>query len=520
MNEKQNATIQNGTPDPFIDFGKDAYGYLEVELTGKGGEDIELAIGEVVKNGRLDRNPGGFRCFKKMNLALKKGTHRYRFEIPEHVAPAPWLPKCYPPAEAGGEIAPFRYLEINGYEGPVKAERHAVFAPFDDNAARFHCSDEKLNRIWEFCKYSIKATTAFGMYIDGERERLPYEGDTYINQLGHFCCDASYDIARKTIEHFFDHPTWPTEWRLLTPILVRDYLLYSGDTDSVTRWLPKLKEKLLLDHAGDDLLIRGTSEIRDIVDWPEKERDSYEFGEVNLVPNCYHCGALLAMHELSGDPFYLERAAAVRKAIRKFMLKNGMFVDNPASAHTSLHSAMFAIRFGIADPAEYPALASLIRAKEMACSVYGAQFLLEACYRCGLADHALHLMTASGLRSWQNMLDKGATITMEAWDDSLKPNQDWNHAWGAAPANIIPRELCGVRPTAPGFQTFELDPQIASLREVSLVQPTKHGPVKLEIRGSTLELSVPEGTRCIAGKRILEPSRHVWKLDKTEKVLF
>ena len=400
-----------------IDFGKDAYGYLEVELTGKGGEEIELAIGEVVKNGRLNRNPGGYRCFKKMNLALKKGTHRYRFEIPEHVAPAPWLPKCYPPAEAGGEIAPFRYLEINGYSGPVKAERHAVFAPFDDNAAHFHCSDEELNRIWEFCKYSIKATTAFGMYIDGERERLPYEGDTYINQLGHFCCDASYDIAGRTIEHFFDHPTWPTEWRLLTPILVRDYLLYSGDTDSVTRWLPKLKEKLLLDHAGDDLLIRGTSEIRDIVDWPEKERDSYEFGEVNLVPNCYHYGALLVMHELSGDPFYLERAAAVRKAIRTLMLKNGMFVDNPDSNHTSLHSAMFAIRFDVADPAEYPALVSLIRAKGMACSVYGAQFLLEACYRCGLADHALHLMTAGVPHALEGVVlaaepDGGPSVTL------------------------------------------------------------------------------------------------------------
>ena len=43
----------------FIDFGKDAYGRLEVELTGKGGERIELAIGEVATNGRLNRSPGG-----------------------------------------------------------------------------------------------------------------------------------------------------------------------------------------------------------------------------------------------------------------------------------------------------------------------------------------------------------------------------------------------------------------------------------------------------------------------------
>ncbi len=498
--------------ETIIDFGKDAFGWLEVELTGKGGEEVELAIGEVIRDGRINRDPGGFRCFRKMNLILREGTHTYRFEIPPHVAPNPALPKCYPPEEAGGEIAPFRYAEIRGYSGAFKAIRHAVFAPFDDNAADFRCSDERLNRIWEFCKYSIKATTAFGMYVDGERERLPYEGDAYINQLGHFCCDAGYDMARRTIEYFFGHPTWPTEWRLITVLLARDYALYSGDEESIRRWMPELKEKLLLNHAGTDLLIRGTQDVRDIVDWPVGERDGYEFGEVNLVPNCYHYGALLAMYELSREEWYLRRAAEVKQAIRGSMLKNGLFVDHPGSTHTSLHSAMFAIRFGVADAAEYPALVSVIRSRGMACSVYGAQFLLEACYRCGLADHALALMVGGGLRSWRNMLDKGATITMEAWDDSLKPNQDWNHAWGAAPANIIPRGLCGIRPLSPGFGMFDVNPQIASLSSVSLRQPTKHGPIELEIQDGRMELAVPEGTRGIFRKQVLTPGKHCMNL--------
>ena len=98
--------------ETIIDFGKDAFGWLEVELTGKGGEEVELAIGEVIRDGRINRDPGGFRCFRKMNLILREGTHTYRFEIPPHVAPNPALPKCYPPEEAGGEIAPFRYAEI------------------------------------------------------------------------------------------------------------------------------------------------------------------------------------------------------------------------------------------------------------------------------------------------------------------------------------------------------------------------------------------------------------------------
>jgi alpha-L-rhamnosidase len=64
----------------------------------------------------------------------------------------------------------------------------------------------------------------------------------------------------------------------------------------------------------------------------------------------------------------------------------------------------------------------------MACSVYGAQYLLEALYEMGEADAAVSLMTASTLASWTNMMKVGSTMTMEAWDVSIKSNLDWNHS--------------------------------------------------------------------------------------------
>jgi hypothetical protein len=85
----------------------------------------------------------------------------------------------------------------------------------------------------------------------------------------------------------------------------------------------------------------------------------------------------------------------------------------------------------------------------MVCSVYGAQILLEALFARQEADAALALMTASTLRRWNNMIAAGATMTMEAWDVSLKSNLDWNHAWGAAPANIVGRDVLGVTPASP-----------------------------------------------------------------------
>jgi alpha-L-rhamnosidase len=132
----------------------------------------------------------------------------------------------------------------------------------------------------------------------------------------------------------------------------------------------------------------------------------------------------------------------------------------------------------------------------MACSVYGAQYLLEACYASGMADHALELLTAATNKSWMHMInDVGTTITLEAWDNTDKPNEDWNHAWGAAPANIIPRLLMGIEPIEPGFRRVRLRPQPASLAHARITVPTVRGPIQAAIRqdghGYQLDATLP-----------------------------
>lgn len=86
-------------------------------------------------------------------------------------------------------------------------------------------------------------------------------------------------------------------------------------------------------------------------------------------------------------------------------------------------------------------------------------------------------MTAEHDRGWLNMLRAGSTMTLEAWDWRYKNNLDWNHAWGAAPANIIPRFLVGVRPAEPGFAKVRLAPRPGWLREFEAKVPTPKGPV-------------------------------------------
>ncbi len=99
----------------------------------------------------------------------------------------------------------------------------------------------------------------------------------------------------------------------------------------------------------------------------------------------------------------------------------------------------------------------------MACSVYGSQYLLEGLYNEGESEYAMSLLTATHDRGWYNMIKAGSTIAMEAWDMKYKPNSDWNHAWGAAPANIIPGYLWGIYPAEPGFARVTVKPQLSNL---------------------------------------------------------
>jgi hypothetical protein len=57
---------------------------------------------------------------------------------------------------------------------------------------------------------------------------------------------------------------------------------------------------------------------------------------------------------------------------------------------------------------------------------------------------------------------------------------DWNHAWGSAPANLIPRYILGLRPLEAGFGQVLIQPQLGqTLSYVSGTIPTIRGPVSI-----------------------------------------
>ena len=554
----------------FADFGLDAFGAPELTLSSpEGGEKVEILLGEKYDflRERIDRSTQPYCTLKKVEIILKKGRHTYRPEISRSSGLLS--------SPTGFEVIPFRYCEITGAPCEVRKEdlfQLAVFGNVDLHKASFTSSLPDLDKVWELCHYTMKATTLFGYFIDGERERLPYEGDSYITSLSYYACENRYEIAKRTLDYLMKTPTWPTEYMLLMVPLYWDYYMYSGDLAELKKRYETLKEKLLLFYAIDDVLlnVRKVHEhytdeelhdktglplyfahwARDLVEWPPSQRDNYDFGPVttgledkdprrekywngveiagiNFVPNAFHKWALDTMEKIAlelGDKEYAafcrQRSQAVAKRVCETMYlpEEHRFVDSPAATRTSFMTDVMSVYAGMAKEEDHPFIAKRLIEKGMACGVYGAQFLLSVLFRLGYAAEAITLMAdPTSPRSWSNMLRRGATITMETWDDYEVKGRDWNHAWGTAPLNVIPREMFGIKPLSPGFKTFSLKPDMGFLDHAAITQPTLQGVISVSLRREgeekgILEVTVPAGTECFCtfgGKsHILEPGTH------------
>ena len=71
-------------------------------------------------------------------------------------------------------------------------------------------------------------------------------------------------------------------------------------------------------------------------------------------------------------------------------------------------------------------------------------------------------------------------MTMEAWGQAYKPNQDWNHAWGTAPANAMVRYLAGIQPLTPGYGEVQIKPQPGTVAQVDLKYRAIRGDIAVQ----------------------------------------
>jgi len=570
--EEQIAPVQFiglGGSSYFADFGNDSWGTVTLTISSPvAGQVVTVQMGEELSGSdTVDASPpsGSYIRYQSQNITMQNGVTTYT------VTPtwsALYSGYVSPPSYIG-QVTPFRYIEVKNVPAPFTASditQLAVHVPFNNSAATFTSSDPLLNAIWSLCKHTTIATTFDSIYVDGDRERIPYEADGYIHMLNQFCVDRDYATPRYSAEYLYAHPTWPTEWPMHCILMAWKDYLYTGDARSLQANYTTLKGKLFLSgttnshpfgrRPADGLFQNDTStgggsypgNIVDIVDWPgasvkdvngttwaEGERDSYDMTRsIKTVLAAFHYETLTLMQQIAATlgntadaSSYQSMAATTSTSVNSILWNGTNYIDGvtPAStslsaaitgtsAHAALHANMFPLAFNMVPQNQMASVLSYIESRGMVCSPYGAQYLFEALYQAGAGTYALSLFDSTGMRSWYNMMNyadstrkpaqTASTMTLEAWDLSLKTSLDWNHAWGSAAANIIPRWLMGVRPLLPGFQKILIQPQPGTLSYASITVPTILGPVSENVETNTssdfaMSVNIPPNTTALVG---------------------
>jgi hypothetical protein len=462
-------TVSAGTRTYFVDFGEAYFGSLSFSVTSAASaQSISVVSSEAASANDIATTQVGCRSATATETV---GTGTKSF------------------SEFTNQ--PFRAVRIKVPDPAVTLDTSkivlvALHVPFNDSASLFTSSDTVLDRVWELCKHTVKATSFLGVYIDGARETKPYEGDTYINMLTHFASDSNPPIALYTYEYLLTHETWPWEYKIMNVMMGWNLYMQNGDLGQLQTNYAALQGKLQEDFSG------SWSDSGAMVDWPTNMRDGYVFTKGNVVANAWVYEGLVtianiadAIGKSSDAASYRARAAATLKKINDslFVKAQGVYRDGLGTTHVGIHGNLFPLAFGIVPDSLKAGVCKYLKTRGMACNVYPAQFLLDGLFDAGEDEYAISLLDATTGNSWGHMLYQiGATMTMEVWDPSQKSNLDWEHAWGTAAGNVIPRKLFGINPLTPGYGKVVIKPQVGALTDGSYKLPTVKGTILVSFK--------------------------------------
>ena len=167
-----------------------------------------------------------------------------------------------------------------------------------------------------------------------------------------------------------------------------------------------------------------------------------------------------------------------------------------------------AVVSGLASADKYPAIKKVLTSEYHA-SPYMEKYVLEALFCIGAENEGLDRMR----KRYKPVMEIPDLTTLpENWQDEMnernpgdpifKAFKSWgtyNHGWSGGPLTILSQKVCGIEPTAPGFKSFRVKPQMGYLKQASCHVDSVSGEIAVGIarKGTNrleITLTVPEGT--------------------------
>lgn len=552
-------TASDGTK--VLDFGQNIAGYLEFSVKGIKGQKLHLVCGETLDSkGHVD-------MIGIQEIIPKKGWNQLSLIKKMLTGKVSGETTVTPKQEitftcSGGNdyyktafsVFGFRYVQVQTDLEIVPTAFTAIAVYSDmEQAGDFRCSEERVNRLLENTRWSMK-----GNFLDiptdcPTRERLGWTGDAqiffdtgaYLMNTAPFFGkwlkdmeDGQYDngllsavVPYQGVEMMYKSTGSSVGWADAIYLIPYRYYKRFGDKAVLQKYWPMMKK--YSDYLMNNLGMRDKKEAKanthnaytyekgiHLGEWlePEEFRDKVYGTQAKHPEECtaylYLAMTMMAeIAELLGEHEYKEKlkkyASGAKMAYNALFVKTGM-LDTDRQAKLVRPLAL-----GLLDEKEKEyAQKRLVKAVEsynykVGTGFLSTPFVLPVLTEAGEAETAYQMLANTQKPGWLAEVEEGATTIWESWEGKLS----LNHYSPGAVCQWLFDTVCGIRvdgenhfiikPVPGGTLNFAEADYVSIYGKVSSRWKKTETGMAFEIHipaNTTADIILPNGTQqCVQG---------------------
>lgn len=478
-----------------FDFGKEIFG--KVILTELDGAARYVSLGESYEEA-LDTQ------FSEIGLNVSGR---------EHISEPCALRYIFiPNAKSGEACVDFEYLPL-------------------ENRGSFKCDNEEINKLWDVCAYTMLLNSREAFFDGIKRDRWVWSGDAYQSYFVNYYLAYDLDIVRRSVrmlrgrDPIKKHINTICDYTFLWISSVWDYYFYTGDKDFISDIYPEILDVLAFveSRLDKDGMYERRADDWVFIDWSTFDEAGPICAENMLLARAYESVAKCA--EVVGDEKTAKAASKHAKMIVERVNalywdeEKGAFIDcyKSGKRNVTRHANIFALLFDYTDEKRKASIIKNVIYNDEITKITTPYFeFYELDAMCQIGDFGY--MTSMLDSYFCEMLRLGATTIWEEFDPTKKGIEHYEmyggryekslcHAWGASPIYLLGKYALGVKPTSPGYATFEVKPSTMCFGEISGTVPTQKGNIFVSLDSKKCEVvsEIDGGTLILDGKKYTIP---------------
>lgn len=526
---------QSGDVELRLDWGREVFGYVELELEAPAGVAIDFNGFEYVDPVMPERVQWTVGLNNTFRYITRRGWQRFRSVV-----------------KRGFRYATLTLRFPSHASEPVHLRRvaclHSVY-PYEARGA-FACSDPRLNQIYEMARETVRLCSEDTFIDCPTYEQTFWVGDARNEALFAYTGFGDYALARRCLllaaQSLKQSPlvesqvpsAWQnilTAWALLWAIACYEHYLFTGDEAFVREVYPYIAQQNQTLHERY-LNSEGLLEISawNMLDWaPMDTPNEGVVSHQNMwLVRVWEDTANLA--EVVGETGHAQTwrqwASDLRNAINQHLWNDAKRAytdclkrDGSQSEVFSLQTQVVALLCDVPTPERRAILERYLAAPPDGFvhigSPFMTMFLLEVLLRLNRRTEILqrirddwgYMLAMGAVTCWEQLPSQRVANPLHAHEAGFFTRSHC-HAWSAAPAYMLPIAVLGAQPLAPGWTRFALSPFLGDLAWAYGRLPLPNGTLQFALErtdtGIRALLHIPKGYMVVIGDQELNAGQH------------